>query len=149
MRVFSCVVALSALVSFATAACLPKPGPTPDAPAPVELLAGATPTLQGNAVVFGPGTYPRATRLADGTLLGAYTVVENGENVIRTVLSRDEGASWAAQGEVTRGVGDIDNPFVLQLTSGECSQLTWPERSLNQMTGRTRAGGFPQPFKGW
>lgn len=80
--------------------------------------AGATPSLSGGAVVFGAGTYPRATRLADGSLVGAYTAKDGAENVIRTVISRDQGASWTALGEVTRGVGDIDNPFVLQLQSG-------------------------------
>jgi hypothetical protein len=81
----------------------------------------ATPSLSGGQVVFGAGTYPRATRLADSSLLGAYTAVQDGYHVLKVVISHDNGASWQAQGEVARGVGDVDNPFLLQLSSGMLS----------------------------
>lgn len=81
--------------------------------------AGVTPVLSGGAVTFGPGTYPRATRLSNGNLLGAYTTVINGTNFLRTVLSTNNGQSWSAQGEITSGVGDIDNPFLIQLANGK------------------------------
>ncbi|KAF4631021.1 hypothetical protein G7Y89_g7115 [Cudoniella acicularis] len=67
---------------------------------------------------MGHGTYPRATRLNDGSLLGTHTALQNGENVIVTTRSTDEGLNWRGFGEVIRGVGDIDNPFVIQLQNG-------------------------------
>lgn len=80
-----------------------------------------TPVLTGGEVVMGAGTYPRANFLKDGSILGAYTAFENGNNVIRTVKSTDNGASWTALGSVAQGpsnANDIDNPYVLQLPSG-------------------------------
>ncbi|KZV87662.1 hypothetical protein EXIGLDRAFT_651981, partial [Exidia glandulosa HHB12029] len=92
-------------VQLTGGACIPK-------------RAGVAPALSGNAVTFGAGTYPRATRLSNGNLLGAYTSTSNGENIINIVISTNNGASWQAQGVATRGVGDIDNPFPIQLSSG-------------------------------
>ena len=69
---------------------------------------------------MGSGTYPRATRLHDGSILGVYTAFQSGNNVLLTVKSTNNGASWSAVGEITRGASnanDIDNPFVLQLPS--------------------------------
>lgn len=85
---------------------------------PVEKRTGTQPSLSGGAAVFGDGTYPRATVLANGQLLGVYTAFSNGNNVITTTLSTDGGNTWNNLGVVTSGVGDIDNPFLLQLTSG-------------------------------
>jgi hypothetical protein len=85
-------------------------------------LAVGVPALSGAPAVFGAGTYPRATRLQDGSLLGGYTSTTGTNpvtNIINVVRSTDGGATWAHWGEVTRGVGDIDNPFPLQLPSGE------------------------------
>ena len=84
------------------------------------------PNMTGSAVVFGQGTYPRANSLSDptlpaGSILGAYTAFINGDNVLEIVTSTDNGNSWQAIGEVTRGpssANDIDNPYVLQLPSG-------------------------------
>jgi hypothetical protein len=49
---------------------------------------------------MGHGTYPRATRLQDGSILGTHTAFQNGENVIVTTKSTDEGLSWSPFGEV-------------------------------------------------
>lgn len=54
---------------------------------------GGVPTLVGNAVVFGAGTYPRANRLSDGSIIGAYTAFSGGYNIIKTVRSTDGGAT--------------------------------------------------------
>ena len=54
----------------------------------------AVPKLVGDPVVIGAGTYPRANKLSDGSLLGAYTAFEGGNNIIRIVLSTDNGQSW-------------------------------------------------------
>ena len=70
---------------------------------------------------MGTGTYPRANKLADGSILGVYTAFSGGDNVITTAKSTDNGASWQRLGEVTRGASnanDIDNPYVLQLPTG-------------------------------
>ena len=78
-------------------------------------------TLSGAPAVIGSGTYPRANKLNDGSVLGVYTAFSGGNNVIMTVKSTDNGASWNYLGEVTRGTSashDIDNPYVLQLSSG-------------------------------
>lgn len=79
---------------------------------------GVQPRLSGEATVIGAGTYPRATELAEGTLLGVYTAVSSGSNIITTVHSTDRGNSWQERGIVTSGFGDIDNPYLLQLKSG-------------------------------
>jgi hypothetical protein len=89
-----------------------KPGPS------------STPTTGGGDIerqlnVMGDGTYPRATRLQDGSILGVHTSFQGGTNVIVATRSTDEGISWSPVGEVTRGVGDIDNPFVVQLPTGK------------------------------
>ena len=52
------------------------------------------PILQGPPVIIGAGTYPRATKLSDGTLLGTYTAFEGGNNIIRIILSTDNGQTW-------------------------------------------------------
>ncbi|KAI0032656.1 glycoside hydrolase family 93 protein [Vararia minispora EC-137] len=70
---------------------------------------------------MGSGTYPRATRLASGALLGVYTAFTNGNTVLTTVRSTDNGATWTQLGSIATEVTathDLDNPFVLQLPSG-------------------------------
>lgn len=93
--------------------------------APVETApvrrSASVPTMAGNPVVFGPGTYPRANKLSDGNIIGAYTTWKGGDTIIETVLSTDNGQSWTYQGEVTRNAtdaNDIDNPYILQLPLG-------------------------------
>lgn len=83
-----------------------------------SVSAEVQPSIIGSPAVFGAGTYPRATRLADGSLLGVYTATSNGNNVITTTHSVDQGSTWNKLGTVTNGVGDIDNPFLLQLPDG-------------------------------
>ncbi|KAI9745088.1 MAG: hypothetical protein M1818_001366 [Claussenomyces sp. TS43310] len=83
--------------------------------------SGTQPTVAADAANLGPvgmETYQRATLLADGSVLGVYTDYVNGSNIITTVRSTDAGSSWQSWGTVTEGVGDIDNPFLLQLSTG-------------------------------
>ncbi|RPB17147.1 neuraminidase [Morchella conica CCBAS932] len=82
------------------------------------LTHAVSPSLDGAAVSMGSGTYPRATRLSDNSLLGVTTTFSSGTNIITIVRSTDDGLSWTPHGEVTRGVGDIDNGFLLQLPDG-------------------------------
>ncbi|KAL8756834.1 MAG: hypothetical protein Q9199_002644, partial [Rusavskia elegans] len=88
--------------------------------APKKLLPRAPirPTLTGSPVPIGAGTYPRATRLRDGTILGVYTAFQSGSNVLLTVRSTNNGATFTPLGEITRGASnanDIDNAFLIQL----------------------------------
>ena len=46
------------------------------------------------------GTYPRATRLQDGSILGVHTSFQSGQNVIAAVRSTDNGVTWTFVGEV-------------------------------------------------
>ncbi|KAK7185680.1 hypothetical protein DPSP01_007446 [Paraphaeosphaeria sporulosa] len=89
------------------------------------LIAGAAaqaPVKDGDAVVFGKGgTYPRAVRLADNSLLGVYTASGGGNRTITTVRSTDDGASWSPLGQVDTAPSatrDLDNPYVHQLPNG-------------------------------
>ena len=84
------------------------------------VAAGAVNALTvGGAVTFAAkGTYPRATRLSDGSLLGAVSYVDGTNQVISAVISRNNGTSWATQGEVTRAPSDLSNQYIQQLPSG-------------------------------
>ena len=91
------------------------------APTSKPLTRRGAPILSGSPVVFGAGTYPRANRLSDGSLLGVYTAFSGGNNIITTTKSTDNGATWTNLGTVTQGssnANDIDNPYVLQLPTG-------------------------------
>lgn len=83
----------------------------------------ALPSKLGDAVVFGAGgTYPRATKRADGSLFGAYTDTQGDNTTIQTVRSFDDGASWQLQGVVDTGLKatkDVDNPYVHELQDGK------------------------------
>lgn len=85
------------------------------------LIDAQAPSPSGAVADMGVGTYPRATVLSDGSLLGVYTAFSGGNSVLTTVKSTDSGATWTALGTVAEGptaTTDIDNPFVHQLSSG-------------------------------
>lgn len=99
-------------------------------------------TLSGAAAVIGPGTYPRANKLSDGSILGVYTAFSGGDNVISAVKSVDNGVSWQAIGEVTRGASnanDIDNAYVLQLPNGRIL-CAFRNHSKDPKTGKSFPG---------
>ena len=54
------------------------------------------PVMAGAPVIFGSGTYPRANKLSDGSIIGTYTAFNGGDNIIEIVLSTDDGQSWYA-----------------------------------------------------
>lgn len=81
-------------------------------------LAGRT-DLESHLNVIGDGTYPRATRLQDGSILGVHTAFQGGANIISATRSLDHGVTWTPVSEITRGIGDIDNAFPVQLPSGK------------------------------
>ncbi|OJJ48232.1 hypothetical protein ASPZODRAFT_130189 [Penicilliopsis zonata CBS 506.65] len=64
------------------------------------------------------GTYPRLARLSDGSILAAMTRRENGLRVLSISKSIDNAGSFSAFAEVTRGPGDVDNLFLLEIRPG-------------------------------
>ncbi|KAF2475540.1 neuraminidase [Lindgomyces ingoldianus] len=67
------------------------------------------------------GTYPRATRLSDGSLLGVYAKYTGGNSTLTTLKSTNNGASWSFLGSITTApvaTTNLDNPFVHQLPGG-------------------------------
>ncbi|KAK7968105.1 BNR/Asp-box repeat domain protein [Apiospora aurea] len=61
------------------------------------------------------GTYPRVTTIGDGSLLMAYTEITGSEHVLHVLRSTDRGESFTPYGEIARGSGDVDNPFLHQV----------------------------------
>ena len=89
---------------------------------PLQRRGGAIPALDGAAVRMAGGTYPRATRLRDGLLLGTFSETTGGTTSIRTVTSTDNGLSWSPLGLVTDAptdTSDLTNPYPLQLPNGK------------------------------
>ncbi|KAF2099527.1 hypothetical protein NA57DRAFT_75027 [Rhizodiscina lignyota] len=83
--------------------------------------SGVVPSLSGDPVVMGAGTYPRANFLSDGSILGAYAATVNDNKVLTLASSTDDGGSWSVKGSAaTRPTNssDLDNPYPLQLPSG-------------------------------
>ena len=78
---------LIAAILFATSFGVPVKNPS------LKQYA-AVPTLDKAPVFVGAGTYPRANKLSDGSLILSYTAFENGDNIIRVVLSTDNGQTW-------------------------------------------------------
>ena len=56
----------------------------------------SVPTLVNAPVFVGAGTYPRANKLSNGNLILSYTAFENGNSIIRVVLSTDGGTTWCS-----------------------------------------------------
>ncbi|KAK7936167.1 glycoside hydrolase family 93 protein [Apiospora marii] len=69
--------------------------------------------LQVNAPTS--GTYPRVTTIADGSILMAYTEITGNDHILHVLRSTDRGQSFSPLGEITRGTGDVDNPFLHQV----------------------------------
>ena len=88
---------------------------------PIQRRAGLVPSLSGAPAVMGSGTYPRANFLSDGSIIGAYTAFEGGQNIITIAHSTDGGVTWTQIGVADSGdsnTHDIDNPYILQLPTG-------------------------------
>lgn len=62
------------------------------------------------------GTYPRLTRLQDGGILAGYTTRNGNQRILKVARSDDNGKTFSEIGEVTRGVGDVDNLFLLEVS---------------------------------
>ncbi|GAQ42881.1 BNR/Asp-box repeat protein [Aspergillus niger] len=65
------------------------------------------------------GTYPRLARLHDGRILASFTrFVGGGERVLMVSISEDNGQTFTDHGEITRGKGDVDNVYLLEIGPG-------------------------------
>lgn len=62
------------------------------------------------------GTYPRLAKLSDGSILSSFTRFEGPTRVLTVARSTDGGQHFRDWGEVTRGNGDVDNLFLLEVT---------------------------------
>ncbi|KAI0867106.1 Sialidase [Xylaria cubensis] len=65
------------------------------------------------------GTYPRLCRLSDGTLLCVVTRVLKGVHILMVSRSTDDGRTFIPYSEITRGPGDIDNGYLLEVPGPE------------------------------
>ncbi|KAF2137755.1 glycoside hydrolase family 93 protein [Aplosporella prunicola CBS 121167] len=104
---------------------------------PLQRRAGLQPSVTGSLYPMSTGqsTYPRASFRSDGTILGAYTAIANGETIITLTSSSDSGATWSVLGTAARGPAnttDIDNPYPIELPSG---RLLVAYRSHDQTAG--------------
>lgn len=106
----------------------------------ILLRAATRPTMIGAPTSFSGGTYPRATRLRDSSILGVYTAFQSGSSVLLTVTSSDNGASWSPLGEIARGpsnANDIDNAYLIQLPAPSTRILcAFRNHSKDPTTGR-------------
>ncbi|KAE8384543.1 putative BNR/Asp-box repeat protein [Aspergillus alliaceus] len=64
------------------------------------------------------GTYPRIARLGDGSLLASFTAFEGNTRILTVTRSTDGGRTFENWGEVSRGEGDVDNVFLLEIAPG-------------------------------
>ncbi len=132
---------ISVWLSIATWIITTFASPIDQSLAPKKLLPRVLtrPTLTGSPVSLGAGTYPRATRLRDGSILAVYTAFQSGSNVLLTVRSTNNGGSFTPFGEITRGpsnANDIDNAFLIQLPAPSNRVLcAFRNHSKNPTTG--------------
>ncbi|KAI9707319.1 MAG: hypothetical protein M1836_000279 [Candelina mexicana] len=113
---FRSLISIAILLTAIVPTCISAP-----ASSGLTTRGGISPSLAGPERVIAPGTYPRANKLLDSSIILAYAALVDGNNVITTTHSTDGGATWQKLGEVARGpsdANDIDNPYVLQLPSG-------------------------------
>ncbi|KAI1377976.1 glycoside hydrolase family 93 protein [Hypoxylon crocopeplum] len=92
------------------------------------------------------GTYPRLCRLADGALLCLTTGFPGaGQHVLQVSRSIDGGRTFSPHGEVARGVGDVDNGFLIEVppsTAGNNSVVLAAFRNHDRPPG-----GRPTHFR--
>ncbi|KAL4780712.1 Sialidase [Aspergillus varians] len=61
------------------------------------------------------GTYPRLAKLSDGSILSAFTRRDGKTRVLRIGRSTDGGRCFEDFSEVSRGDGDVDNMYLLEI----------------------------------
>ncbi|KAH9905880.1 glycoside hydrolase family 93 protein [Xylariomycetidae sp. FL2044] len=84
---------------------------TPTTPNPPARWSLAPEEYQLNTT----GTYPRLTRLSDGSILCVSTAFEGPTHILQVTRSEDNGRTFTRHGEIARGEGDLDNGFLLEI----------------------------------
>ncbi|KAB8070588.1 putative BNR/Asp-box repeat protein [Aspergillus leporis] len=96
-------------------------------PPPQQQYHQGPPQLPGNRLIehedrdLSPnlhGTYPRLARLGDGSLLASFTHFQGNTRILTVTRSTDGGRTFEHWGEVSRGEGDVDNVFLLEVAPG-------------------------------
>lgn len=87
-----------------------------------QTLVGTGRVLAEHLTLHGsPATYPRLTRLSDGSILLAFTRFDNTavpqQRFLTVKQSVDNGRTFVPWGEVTRCVGDCGNLFLIEVPS--------------------------------
>lgn len=98
-------------------------GPSNPAGTDLHHLSGSGRVLPDELILHhSPATYPRLTRLSDGSILLAFTRFEgpgpNPTRILAVERSTDNGRTFVPWGEVTRCEGDCGNLFLLEVPSG-------------------------------
>lgn len=62
------------------------------------------------------GTYPRLTRLSDGSILSGYTYFEGPTHYLTVARSIDNAENFIPWGKVTQGDNDVDNMFLIEVS---------------------------------
>lgn len=95
------------------------PGPPPVAQ-PVDVLHSTGRVLAEELVLHdASATYPRLTRLTDGSILLAFTHLEAPTRILTVKRSTDNGKTFEPWGEITRCDGDCGNLFLLEVPATE------------------------------
>lgn len=63
------------------------------------------------------GTYPRLCRLSDGTILASFTRIDGNVHMLIVSSSTDNGRTFQEIGEIARAAGDIDNAYLVEVSS--------------------------------
>lgn len=96
------------------------PGPPPATAEPPDILHTTGRVLAEDLVLHdAPATYPRLTRLADGSILLAFTHLEPPTRILTVKRSVDNGRTFEPWGEITRCGGDCGNLFLLEVPASE------------------------------
>ncbi|KAJ7493330.1 glycoside hydrolase family 93 protein [Mycena galericulata] len=90
--------------------------------APIQARANnLSPTVSGTDILIDPaggGTYPRITRLADGSYLAGFTAFSGTTKTLTVTRSTDGGKTFSAWGTIATSTGDLDNINLIQLANG-------------------------------
>ncbi|CAN8097639.1 unnamed protein product [Discula destructiva] len=78
----------------------------------------------------GRASYPRLTRLLDGSILLAFTRFEAQTRILTVERSVDNGRTFKPWGEITRCDGDCGNLFLLELPASKIKEPHQPPRIL-------------------